>query len=130
MAIQEFEPQAEPEPARITLLKELIDGREAAYHFFVNGEESSVTLTREITDKEISDFTYCFKFYGWEFGAADVHNSKEVNSIDWQGITDGLEGLAKDQAQRLMEQSKDFLPIAIRSDFETQGIEDWFGDPL
>lgn len=110
-------PEGEPEVPQITLLRDMLPDGKNVYHFYVDGQESSVTLTREEAEMDQHVETYKFNFYGWQFGEADVYHSEEGAAVEWLGIIEDLEGLAAIQARKLMGESTGFLYSAIEVDF-------------
>lgn len=128
MALPEYEPQAESDVPKITLLREFNDGQMPVYHFYVDGEESSVTLTREDIDGDSSCYSYHFRFYDWEFASADIKSWPHLTVVENEEISDDLDDLAKLEAERLMTESAPFLITAISTDFpEAYAIEDTNG---
>jgi hypothetical protein len=116
MAIQEFEPQAEPDVPNITLLREFENGQTPVYHFFVNGHESLIQLRREVIPED-SCYCYQFLFHGWEFASAEVISWPELTVIENNEITAGMDDLANLQAQRLMQEALPLFKAAIDTDF-------------
>ena len=124
MAIHEFETLVEPSPPNITLLRNLTEGQPSMYHFYVDGQESSVTLRRREVVGEMTCYSYDYLFYDWEFATADVKSWPELTIIEDQGIVEGLDDLAEIQAMKLMQESDSFLVIALSADFpEAYAIE-------
>jgi hypothetical protein len=130
MAIHEIESQTAPEIPKPLVVKEVLDDGCEIYRFFVEDQDLPVTLTREQLESSESDYTYHFKFFGWEYGEADVHADAEAVAIEWCGIEDDLKDLAQIQAQKLMTDSDIYLLTALANDFPGRPIEDVAGNPL
>jgi hypothetical protein len=128
MAIQEFEPRPQTEP-QITLLRELAEGQDSVYHFFVDGQDSHLTISREQEGETQLDFTYHFRYYDWEYGQADVHCNPDAAAIEWQGLPSGLKDeLEAIQADRFMQGASPFLLEALKTDFPGMPVEDAAGN--
>jgi hypothetical protein len=131
MAITEFEPQLESDGPNITLLREFTDNQPTVYHFYIDGEESSVSLRREDCSGEATCFTYRFYFFDWEFASADVKSWPELTVIEASEISDGLDELATIEAEKYFKASTPLLELALGEDFpDAYAVEDVDGNLL
>jgi hypothetical protein len=131
MATPEPEPQLEVNHSRITLLRELAEGQEPIYHFFVDGKDTYLTMTRDKVDETPYDFTYHLNYGDWAYGEMDVHCGLDAVVIDWQGISaDQQDKLAEIEAERFMAGSTDFMLTAIIADFPGMPVQDFIGNRL